>query len=81
MPLRGWSRAEVLESIRDCFVTAKWKDSEDAEILLQNDDQIMNFSYNNLSRFYICVLCTCTYMYDQIFVQVKTLFCTKLKIS
>lgn len=58
MPLRDWSRTEVLESIRDCFVTGKWKDSEDAEILLQNDDQSMNFSYNNVSRFYICALCT-----------------------
>lgn len=58
MPLRDWSRTEVLESIRDCFVTGKWKDSEDAEILLQNDDQSMNLSYNNVSRFYICALCT-----------------------
>ena len=58
MPLRDWSRTEVLESIRDCFVTGKWKDSEDAEILLQNDDQSMNLSYNNVSRFYICVLRT-----------------------
>lgn len=81
MPLRDWSQAEVLESVRDCFVTGKWKDSEDAEILLQNDDQSMNFSYNNVSRFYICVLCACIYMYEQIFVQVKTLFRTKLKIS
>lgn len=46
--LRDWSQAEVLESIRDCFVTGKWKDSEDAEILLQDDDQSMNCSYNNL---------------------------------
>lgn len=58
MPLRDWSQTEVLESIRDCFVTGKWKDSEDAEILLQNDDQSMNLSYNNVSRFYICVLRT-----------------------
>lgn len=41
-PLRDWSQAEVLQSIRDCFVTGKWKDSEDAEILLQDDDQSMN---------------------------------------
>ena len=56
MPLRDWSRAEVLESIRDCFVTGKWKDSEDAEMLLEDDDQSMNLSYNNVSRFYICVI-------------------------
>lgn len=46
-PLRDWSQAEILESIRDCFVTGKWKDSEDAEILLQDDDQSMNCSLSN----------------------------------
>ncbi|RMX48626.1 hypothetical protein pdam_00008008 [Pocillopora damicornis] len=39
-PLRDWSQPEVLQSIRDCFVTGKWKDSEDAEMLLQGDDTI-----------------------------------------
>ena len=39
--VRDWSQPEVLESIRDCFVTGKWKDSEDAEALLQDDDQCM----------------------------------------
>lgn len=39
-PLRDWSQPEVLQSIRDCFVTGKWKDSEDAEMLLQDDDTI-----------------------------------------
>lgn len=47
-PLRDWSKAQVLESIRDCFVTGKWKDSEDAEILLQDDDQSMNCCHSNL---------------------------------
>ena len=42
--LRDWSQPEVLEIIRDCFVTGKWKDSEDAEKLLQDDDQSMNCS-------------------------------------
>ena len=58
MPLRDWSQAAVLESIQDCFVTGKWKDSEDAEILLQDDDQSMNCSYmyNNLSSLYILCL-------------------------
>ncbi|XP_022792558.1 ribosome biogenesis protein BMS1 homolog [Stylophora pistillata] len=39
-PLRDWSQPEVLQSIRDYFVTGKWKDSEDAEMLLQDDDTI-----------------------------------------
>ena len=39
--LRDWSQPEVLQSIRDCFVTGKWKESEDAEALLQDDDQRM----------------------------------------
>ena len=34
----------MLQSIRDCFVTGKWKDSEDAEMLLQDDDTSMNLS-------------------------------------
>ena len=54
-PLRDWNQPTVLESIRDCFVTGKWKDSEDAEILLQDDDQSMNCSSNNLSGLYISV--------------------------
>ena len=44
--LRDWSQAEVLDSIRDCFVTGKWKDSEDAERLLQDDDQSMKCAVN-----------------------------------
>ena len=64
VPLRDWSQAEVLESIRDCFVTGKWKDSEDAEILLQNDDQSMNFSYNNV------FLCLCTLYYLYVYIHV-----------
>lgn len=39
--VRDWSQPDVLQSIRDCFVTGKWKDSEDAEALLQHDDQRM----------------------------------------
>lgn len=39
--VKDWSQPEVLQSIRDCFVTGKWKDSEDAEALLQHDDQCM----------------------------------------
>ena len=58
--LRDWSQPEVLESIRDCFVTGRWKDSEDAEILLQDDDQSMNCSYSSLSSLYISVP---SYMY------------------
>jgi len=33
-----WGEERVLDCIRDCFVTGKWKDSEDAEELLKMDD-------------------------------------------
>jgi ribosome biogenesis protein BMS1 len=36
--LRNWKLAETQELIRDCFVTGKWKESEDAEELLMLDD-------------------------------------------
>ena len=36
--LQNWSDDEVRSSIRDCFVTGKWKQSEDAEELLKLDD-------------------------------------------
>ncbi|KAK2565041.1 Ribosome biogenesis protein BMS1-like protein [Acropora cervicornis] len=38
--VRDWSQTKVLESIRDCFVTGKWKASEDAQTLLREDDQL-----------------------------------------
>lgn len=41
MSVRDWSQPEVLESIRDCFVTGKWRNSEDAETLLRDDDECM----------------------------------------
>lgn len=50
--VRDWSQPKVLESIRDCFVTGKWKASEDAQTLLREDDQCMycnNNSDNNNS--------------------------------
>ena len=34
---QGWQ--ELLADIRDCFVTGKWTEAEDAETLLQLDDQ------------------------------------------
>ena len=37
-PLQDWNRPKVLANIRDCFVTGKWKESEDAEKLLEQDD-------------------------------------------
>ena len=37
--LRDWDSEEVRESIKDCFVTGKWKESEDAEALLRLDDE------------------------------------------
>ena len=36
--MQDWSKSDVLDSIRDCFVTGKWKDDEDAEELLAMDD-------------------------------------------
>ncbi|XP_076349566.1 ribosome biogenesis protein BMS1 homolog [Tachypleus tridentatus] len=35
--LNDWTEPEVQNSIRDCFVTGKWKPSEDAQTLLEND--------------------------------------------
>lgn len=34
---REWQ--ELLVDIKDCFVSGKWKETEDAETLLQLDDQ------------------------------------------
>ena len=48
--VRDWSRPKVLESIRDCFVTGKWKASEDAQTLLREDDQCMYCNNNNNSN-------------------------------
>ena len=45
--VRDWSQPKVLESIRDCFVTGKWKASEDAQTLLREDDQCMYCNNNN----------------------------------
>ncbi|XP_034238787.1 ribosome biogenesis protein BMS1 homolog isoform X2 [Thrips palmi] len=36
--VRDWSQQDVRDLIRDCFVTGKWKESEDAEELLRLDD-------------------------------------------
>lgn len=36
--MQDWSKDGVLDSIRDCFVTGKWKENEDAEELLAMDD-------------------------------------------
>ena len=36
--LQDWRAQSVLDSIRDCFVTGKWKEDEDAEELLALDD-------------------------------------------
>ncbi|XP_037790016.1 ribosome biogenesis protein BMS1 homolog [Penaeus monodon] len=37
--LRDWSSSELLESIRDCFMTGEWKDDKNAESLLKLDDE------------------------------------------
>lgn len=36
--MQDWTKEDVLASIRDCFVTGKWKENEDAEELLAMDD-------------------------------------------
>lgn len=36
--VRDWTQPVVQDLIRDCFVTGKWKESEDAEELLRLDD-------------------------------------------
>uniref|UniRef100_A0A0P4WGX0 Bms1-type G domain-containing protein n=1 Tax=Scylla olivacea TaxID=85551 RepID=A0A0P4WGX0_SCYOL len=36
--LRDWSKDEVFNSIKDCFVTGEWKESENAQTLLKMDD-------------------------------------------
>ena len=40
--LQDWTKADVLDGIRDCFVTGKWKENEDAEELLAMDDLEMD---------------------------------------
>lgn len=37
--LQDWDAEEVRQSIRDCFVTGKWRGDEDAETLLRMDDE------------------------------------------
>lgn len=37
--IKDWTCQKVQAEIRDCFVTGKWKDSEDAEELLRLDDE------------------------------------------
>jgi len=36
--MESFVSVEVCDTIRDCFVTGKWKESEDAAELLQLDD-------------------------------------------
>uniref|UniRef100_A0A0A9YDD7 Bms1-type G domain-containing protein n=1 Tax=Lygus hesperus TaxID=30085 RepID=A0A0A9YDD7_LYGHE len=36
--VRDWDDPKVIETIKDCFVTGKWKDGEDADELLKLDD-------------------------------------------
>ncbi|KAM9324942.1 ribosome biogenesis protein BMS1 homolog [Gastrophryne carolinensis] len=37
---QDWDDGEVMECIRDCFVTGKWEANKDAEKLLQEDDEV-----------------------------------------
>ncbi|XP_034049597.1 ribosome biogenesis protein BMS1 homolog isoform X1 [Thalassophryne amazonica] len=36
----NWDQEEVLDSIRDCFVTGKWEEDQDAAALLKEDDEL-----------------------------------------
>ena len=49
--MQDWSKSDVLDSIRDCFVTGKWKDDEDAEELLAMDNlDDMDYEGGNILR-------------------------------
>ncbi|XP_038159871.1 ribosome biogenesis protein BMS1 homolog [Cyprinodon tularosa] len=37
---RDWDGEEMLDSIRDCFVTGKWEEGQDAETLLKQDEEL-----------------------------------------
>ncbi|KFM76305.1 Ribosome biogenesis protein BMS1-like protein, partial [Stegodyphus mimosarum] len=37
---RDWTDEKEMESIKDCFVTGKWDESEDAKHLLEEDDEL-----------------------------------------
>ncbi|XP_070995854.1 ribosome biogenesis protein BMS1 homolog [Oncorhynchus clarkii lewisi] len=37
---RNWDLEEMLDSIRDCFVTGKWEDDQDAATLLKEDEEL-----------------------------------------
>ncbi|NXL34949.1 BMS1 protein, partial [Glaucidium brasilianum] len=38
--LQDWNLEEVMNSIRDCFVTGKWEDDKDAAKLLEEDEEL-----------------------------------------
>ncbi|KAM9336223.1 ribosome biogenesis protein BMS1 homolog [Symphorus nematophorus] len=37
---RNWDLEEMLDSIRDCFVTGKWEEGQDAATLLKEDEEL-----------------------------------------
>ncbi|XP_068610392.1 ribosome biogenesis protein BMS1 homolog [Brachionichthys hirsutus] len=37
---RDWDSEEMLNSIRDCFVTGKWDEGQDAAVLLKEDEEM-----------------------------------------
>ncbi|XP_040576166.1 ribosome biogenesis protein BMS1 homolog [Lepeophtheirus salmonis] len=45
--LKDWSLEDTISSIKDCFVTGKWKDSEDADELLKLDDMDDDDEYDD----------------------------------
>ncbi|KAG1696682.1 Ribosome biogenesis protein bms1 [Nymphon striatum] len=38
--LQDWTSSEVMDSIKDCFVSGKWEKSRDAQTLLKQDDEL-----------------------------------------
>jgi ribosome biogenesis protein BMS1 len=42
--VQDWDVDEVMESIKDCFVTGKWNKSEDAQTLLEADGRYSDHS-------------------------------------
>ncbi|KAM6951121.1 ribosome biogenesis protein BMS1 homolog [Aplochiton taeniatus] len=40
---RNWNLEEMLDSIRDCFVTGKWEEGEDAATLLKEDEELYGY--------------------------------------
>lgn len=42
-----WTNPDMMDSIRDCFVTGKWADNEDAQKLLERNNETSEFDDDN----------------------------------